>query len=199
MSPQEQEYSEHLFLYFQKYAPLKREETDLLVQFMKPVKVKKRDFFIRADENCPYVGFVHQGCLEYYFNDQEGEKHIVYFAMEDWWVGDLNSFYNQMPTMYNLEAFEDSLILAIDHVSFEEAQRRIPAFYEFIKGSHSRATAAVTRRFVEMKSMSAEERYLKLLKTYPNLFQRVPLANIASYLGIKPQSLSRIRRQLSQK
>jgi CRP/FNR family transcriptional regulator, anaerobic regulatory protein len=188
----------HLFTYLSKYVSITLEETEGIANHGATIKVKKKGFFLFPDAVCNYVGFVHSGCLEYYFNDNEGEKHIVYFAMDDWWVGDLNSFYNNKPTIYSLQALEDCVILAFNTTQFEAARSAYPAFHEFINQSHSRATAAVTNRFVEMKSLSAEERYLKLMNTYPNVFQRVPLSNIASYLGVKPQSLSRIRKQLSQ-
>lgn len=170
-----------------------------MMGFSKIIKLKKKEYLFREGDMARYVGFVNQGVLRYYFVDNQGEEHIIYFAQEEWWVGDLNSFYGQTPTPYNLQALEDTEIFGFHLENFDLIRREVPPFEEFRKASHAKATAARINNSLSLLSESAEERYTKLLKSFPDIFQRVPQHYIASFLGIKPQSLSRIRKLLAEK
>lgn len=161
-----------------------------------PSRFKKKAHLFRAGEVCRNVGFVNKGCLRHYFIDDKGNDHIAYFAFEEWWVGDLQSFYSQKPTVYNLQTLEDCEIFLFTLPDFQKAIHEIPAFNEFILIKHRKSYTATIDRFVNSKSESAEEKYLKLLQKSPEVFQRVPQHYIASYLGIKPQSLSRLRKKI---
>lgn len=159
---------------------------------------KKEHFFING-EIAKYVAFVNKGCLRYYYIDDEGGDHIIYFAQENWWIGDLNSFYGDVPTPNNLQALETTELFAFDKTNFDLLRNEIPAFDEYVKKRHAKATSARLDEMMAQRSESAEERYLKLLKSFPDIFQRVLQHYIASFLGIKPESLSRIRKKLHDK
>lgn len=174
-------------------------EFELFATFLEPRQLNKKEYLFINGEICRWVGFVNKGCLRYYLIDQKGEEHIVYFAVERWWVADLNSFFKQTPTIYNLQALEPTELYLLSLENFQKACAAVPKYEAFYRIKTQRAYSATTERFMDAKSLSAEEKYLKLLATYPDIFRRVPQHYIAAYLGIKPQSLSRIRKKLASK
>lgn len=168
---------------------------DKLAYFFKPLHLKKKEFLHRQNEVCRHIAFVHKGCLRNYNIDSKGDEQIIYFAIEDWWVADLQSFFLQIPSQFNLQALEDCELLISTKKDFEQAFEVVPTFENFYRLKTQTAYTKTQQTVVE-KSETAEDRYLKLLKTSPSLLQRVPQHYLASYLGIKPQSLSRIRKKI---
>ena len=167
------------------------------VSLVTVIDLAKNEFLFREGEIDHYLAFVHRGCLRYYLVDRAGDEHTVYFALENWWVGDMDSFFNAKPTLYYLQALEPAHLYALSRENFQHALDTIPAFNEFFKLKTRQSYAVMQRRFVEQNAETAEEKYLRLLRAQPGIFQRVPQYLIASYLGIKPQSLSRIRKKIS--
>ena len=170
-----------------------------ITSLIRLIPLKKGEFLFREGEIDRYLAFVRKGCLRYYLIDKSGDEHTIYFATEAWWVGDMNSFFKGLPTLYFLQALEPTELLAFSKEAFQTALDTIPAFNEFFRIKTRQSYSAMQRRFVEQQAESAEEKYLKLIEAQPSLFQRVPQYLIASYLGIRPQSLSRIRKNLSAK
>ena len=148
---------------------------------------------------CKYIGFVNSGCLREYKIDNKGVEHILQFAIEDWWVSDLNSFLTGLPASYNIDALQDSDVLLLEKSAREELLKNCPKMERFFRLLIEANHVASQQRIVDSLSASAEERYLKFIKTYPQLLEQLPQNQIASYLGITPQSLSRIRKELTQK
>lgn len=142
---------------------------------------------------------MNTGCLREYKIDNKGVEHILQFAIEGWWVSDLNSFLSGLPTTYNIDALQDSEVLLIGKTAREELLVSCPKMERFFRLLIEANQVATNQRISDSLSASAEERYLKFIKTYPRLFEQVPQNQIASYLGITPQSLSRIRKELTQK
>lgn len=169
-------------------------EFENLSSLFKSFKLKKKQFLFRQGEVCRYIAFVNQGCLRYYYIDEGGAEHIIYFAIEEWWLADLKSYFSRQPSIYFLEAIEDCELLLLSIDDFEDACRQIPSWEKFYRAKTQKAYSAVTQKFIDFKMLSAEEKYLDLLKRFPEVFQRVPQYLIASYLGVKPQSLSRIKK-----
>jgi CRP-like cAMP-binding protein len=186
---------ELLKTHIRKAIPISDEEFDTLTAFFTPRQIKKKEHLYLQNDICKYIAFVSKGCLRNYHIDKKGDEQIIYFALEEWWVGDLQSFYLQIPSMFNLQALEDCELLLSTLPEFEEALATIPAFDKFYKfKTHNSYTN--TQKSVVERTETAEERYLKLFEVSPSLLQRVPQHYLASYLGIKPQSLSRIRKKI---
>lgn len=179
-------------------AKLSAEEWELFSSFVEPSKLGKKDFMFREGDVLRYLAFVNKGCLRYYVVDPKGDEHIVYFAFEGWWIGDMDSFFQQKPTIYYMQALEDCELFLFNLKNFNRAIDET-AYGQFFKKATAQSYTATQRRFAELNTLSAEERYLKLVASKPEIFQRVPHHLIASFLGIKPQSLSRIRKLLSEK
>jgi CRP-like cAMP-binding protein len=182
-----------------KRIALTDEEFDQCISFFIPKSIRKKQFLLQEREVCKHLAFVVRGCLRSYTVDREGEEHIVQFAMEDWWISDLQSFLSEKPSSYTIDALEDSEILLLERENRDKLLETLPKLERFFRILLESNYIASHQRIEESLSDSAEERYLKFTKTYPQLIQRIPQGHVASYLGITPQSLSRIRKELSEK
>ena len=182
-----------------KRIELTDEEFTRCTSFFTPKKVRKGQFLSQEGEICKSITFVTKGCLRCYTIDDKGEEHVVQFAIEDWWISDLNSFLTGEPAIYNIDALEDSEVLMLDRSSRDELLTIIPKFERFFRVLLEKNYIATHRRIVCSLMASAEARYLSFITMYPALVQRVPQHQIASFLGIAPESLSRIRKHLTDK
>lgn len=178
---------------------LTEEEFNISTKYFVSKKLKKHKFLLNEGDVCRYIGFVNSGCLREYSIDSKGTEHIIQFAVEDWWVSDLNSFLTGLPANYNIDTLQDSEVLLIEKSAREELLDNCPKMERFFRLLIEANHVATQQRITDSLSTSAEERYLKFIKTYPKLLEQVPQSHIASYLGITPQSLSRIRKELSNK
>lgn len=188
---------DRLLKHLQAAVLFSNDDINKLIPFIEPRVVKKKEYLFRQGEICRYVGFVNKGCLRYFFIDEKTNEHILYFAFEEWWVGDLNSFYMNEPSPNCLQVLEECELFLFSLTSFEAARKAMPSFDEFITMKHRKAYTAAQQKSLEAGAATAEEKYIKLLNTSPNIFQRVPQHYIASYLGITPESLSRIRKKIA--
>jgi len=177
---------------------LTEDEFDIVKNYFVPRKLRKKQFLLNEGEVCRYIGFVNSGCMREYTIDSRGNEHIIQFAIEDWWVSDLNSFLSGEPAEYNIDALQDSEILLLEKSARDKLLDECPKMERFFRILIESNHVANHRRITDSLSTSAEEKYLKFIKTYPKLFELVSQNQIASYLGITPQSLSRIRKELSQ-
>lgn len=148
---------------------------------------------------CKHLAFVNSGCLRAYSVDHKGEEHIIQFAIEDWWISDLNSFLTGSPATYNIDAIQNSEVLLLEKSDRDHLLESVPKMERFFRLLQEANYVSTHRRINDSLSASAEERYLAFITTYPALIEQIPQNHIASYLGITPQSLSRIRKELSYK
>jgi CRP-like cAMP-binding protein len=153
----------------------------------------------RAGEVPTYAAFVARGCLRSYVIDAKGKEHVVQFAPENWWLADSTSLTARTPTQYFIDAIEDSDLLVIDGPGHQHVIERVPGYAAALRAGLQRHAAAKDERIVKSLSASAEERYLTFMNTYPSIAQRVPQWMLASYLGVSPETVSRIRKSLSRK
>ena len=157
------------------------------------------EFLQRAGEVTRHAAFVASGCLRNFVIDARGKEHIVQFAPETWWLADSKSLTKGTPTIYFIDAIEDSEVLLIDGPSHQRLLGEVEPFAVAFRAGLQRHAAAKDERIVSSLSASAEERYLEFLGTYPSIVQRVPQTMLASYLGMTPETLSRIRKSLSKR
>jgi CRP-like cAMP-binding protein len=156
-------------------------------------------FLQRAGDVAQHAVFVARGCLRNYVIDAKGKEHIVQFAPETWWLADSNSLNTRVPSPYFIDAIEDSALLLIDAPSHAGLVDTVAAYAAAFRSGLQRHSAAKDQRIVSALSATAEERYLEFLATYPSIVRRVPQTMLASYLGITPETLSRIRKGLSRR
>lgn len=186
---------ESLFRHLSRHIALNEAERALCRAAFFQKQVRKKDFLLRAGDVCYTEHFVVKGCLRVYLIDREGKEHILQFAVEDWWVGDMRSFVKQTPSDFFIEAMETSELLTITKPALEKLYAEIPQFERFFRLLIQNGFIALQQRVLANLSQTAEERYVAFVERYPNLEQRVPQHQIAAYLGMSPEFLSRIRRQ----
>ena len=191
--------SDLLRAHIAKRIQLTEDEFHLCSTFFQSKKVRKRRFLLQEGEICKHLAFVMSGCMREYTVDARGEEHIIQFAIEDWWISDLRSFLSGTPSTQNIDALQDSDLLLLEKTARENMLEALPKMERFFRLLQEANYIATQRRINESLSASAEERYLAFIKTYPALVEAVPQNQIASYLGITPQSLSRIRKELAQR
>jgi len=185
--------------YLLKMFPVTNEEFALFQELFIPRELKKGEIFQREGDIVKYAAFVTKGCLRNYVIDNKGKEHVVMFAPENWWIADSISIIHGTPTTYFVDAIEDSAVLLADKHANDTIMSRIPAFAKSFQTGVQKHAASKDKRIVQSLTASAEERYLNFLETYPTIAQRVPQHMLASYLGITPETVSRIRKSLSRK
>ena len=179
-----------------KYIHLTDEEFNFFTSHLKQKRLRKKQFLLEEGEICDHECFVNSGCLGQYYLDEKGQEHIVQFALADWWIGDQYSFVTGLPSPYFIDTLQDAQVLLIEKNNLEELYTAVPKFERFFRIAFQNAYVAMQRRIVSKLSEPAEKSYLDFINRYPNIEQAVPQHQVASYLGITPESLSRIRKQL---
>ncbi|MFM2266751.1 MAG: hypothetical protein RL757_191 [Bacteroidota bacterium] len=158
--------------------------------------VQRGDFVLKIGEIAQHTNYVVQGCLKMFSIDANGYEHVIQFAPEDWWIGDQNSIVSQKPAFVSIQAIEKSVVFSIPESKMEAIFDECPRVERYFRILAVRRFVALQERVYKGNAQLAEERYLEFIEKYPTLAQRVPQHDIASYLGIKPQSLSRIRKNI---
>lgn len=188
------------FEVFEKY--LKEKQTDLTEEDLNRIqavsifkKLRKRQYLLQEGNINHHACFIIKGCLRNYHMSEDGIEHILKFAVENWWMSDLESYNNGIPSKNSIDAIEDSELLLIEKNDFKRLVNDIPRFREFWDKLKSKSVDTLQNRIMSNISDTAEEKYFKFIKSYPDIFNRVPLHMIASYLGLSRETLSRIRNQ----
>ena len=185
--------------YLDARAAFTEDDVRAVQQTFVPRRLAAGEFLQRAGEVSRYAAFVARGCLRNFVIDAKGKEHIVQFAPETWWLADSISLGKGTPTAYFFEAIEDSELLLIDPAGQQRLIDTVPAYAASFRVGIQRHAAAKDQRIVSSLSATAEERYLEFLETYPSIVLRVPQTMLASYLGMTPETLSRIRKNLARR
>lgn len=183
-------------LFFKKFNEkvlLTTEEQDLVQQYLAPKKLRKKQYLLQEGDICKNICFVEKGALKAYVLDDTGQEHITAFALEGWTMGDLASFMKQEPATLNIDALEDCELILISKQAHDDLLERLPKYQIYIRMLMTDAYMALQKRTTNMISLSLDDRYFALTQMYPNIVQRVPQHMIASFMGLSPETLSRIR------
>jgi CRP-like cAMP-binding protein len=180
------------------FATITDDEFDYFKNLFIPKKLRKRQYLLQEGDVCKYQAFVEKGILRSYTVDEKGNEHILQFASEGWWLADLSSYLNDEPSFLNMDALEDVEILLLTKSSWESAMEKIPALEHYFRIIIQNHLVTTQKRLLESLSETAEEKYSRFIKTYPECLHRFPQHMIASYLGVTRETLSRIRKHMSQ-
>lgn len=187
-----------LFESIEKEIKLSETDKELIVSLVRERKIKKGQFLSHEGAISRCTNFVIEGSIRTYFIDLNGQEHIVQFAIEGWWISDLNSFIMQVPATFNVQAIEDSTVLELAYENLELLYEKIPKLERYFRILTQRAFVAFQQRIIQNISMTAEDRYLSFVKKYPKIEVRIPQRLVASYLGISPEFLSKIKKRLKE-
>jgi CRP-like cAMP-binding protein len=182
--------------YLQEKGSYTVEELEKVVAAVVIKKVRKRQYLTQEGDVAKNHTFVTKGCLRTYSVDEKGVEHILNFAIENWWIGDRESIQTGQPSIYNIDAIEDSEVALISKDKFDHLCSEVPAFNNMINAILQKSFLAAQSRIHTFISLSAEEKYVSFLEKFPHLSTRVPQSMIASYLGITAETLSRVRKQI---
>ena len=183
-----------LYNAFNKYINLGKQEYLDLEERLLLKKLPKKKYLIREGEVINYLPFIKSGLMLNYRLDGEGERHVIQIRWTGLWLGDLYSFFSNSPTYFNILTYQPTELLLIDRETFNYITEKHPVYEKFFRLSIQNAYIETLNQIYNLHSSSASERYHDLIKNVPELFDHMPHYQIASYLGIKPQSLSRIRK-----
>ncbi|WP_366095171.1 Crp/Fnr family transcriptional regulator [Flavobacterium sp.] len=187
---------EKLIAYINQYSklPLTAEEQALVTTSFQPKKLRKKQYFLQEGDVCKYAGFIVKGAMRQYRVDDKGVEHIVQLFIENYWANDRESSTMLTPSVYNIDAWEDTDILLITRADMLDLMAKIPSITEMIRIMDERNAIANQRRLNSTISNTAEKRYEEFAKNHPQFIQRFPQHLIASFLGITKETLSRIRK-----
>lgn len=186
----------NLYENFSRYTLIAESEYAHIEDLLVKRYIKKKHVLIERGEVSRYVYFVLNGSVRSYTLDQSGVEHVMQLAFEGHWITDLSSFITQNPGEMSIEVIEDTEVLLLAHHDLQLLFEEIPALEKFFRKLYERAYVSLQKRVTNRESVSAKERYLELIALQPHIAQRIPLIYIASYLGITPESLSRIRNSI---
>lgn len=185
--------------FFDSYVPLDTNEKDDLMLRVRERSLKRKEFFLQEGQVCRHHGFVLEGCFKTYAVDPTGKEHNLEFAAENDWIVDIASFYANAPSKLFIEAIEPSRILLIQHSDLLYLYEHYPKFVRYFKVIFENKFVLMQNRVLQNISSTAEERYLDFMERYPRLLNRIPGVQIASYLGVTPEFLSKVRKDLAGK
>lgn len=183
-----------LYAHLRAHVPIADDELTFLHPYLRAVSLTKRQHYLLEGDVCTHLAFVTQGCLRLYSIDAAGEEHTLQFAPENWWISDIYSLLTGHPSTLNIDTLEDTQVLLLRQTDMETIYARAPVFERFFRLLMQSRYLALQERINAALSESATEKYNHFMHKYRDLAQRLPQHIIASYLGIKPESLSRVRR-----
>ena len=193
----QQDSIEPLLAYFNQLIPLSGEEKALVQEKFHHRLYRKRQYVLQEGDTCTNVNFIVWGCLRMYKIDDQGNTHILQFAAENNWINDLGSFHTLQPSQLNIDALEDTVVLQISRDELVSLYTHAPKFDRIFRVLTENSLVLLQQRLLQNISSSAGERYQSFLETYPLLVNRLSQVQIASFLGITPEFLSRLRNQRS--
>ncbi len=190
---------QNLIDHFARYQALKEGEIDLLQSILVEKRIKRRQFILQEGEVCKHYNFVVEGCFKMYKVDTKGSTHNLQFAVENGWIADIGSFHSEKASELNIEALEQSIILQISKEDLITLYTHFPVFDRIFRVLVENAFINLQKRVLQNISATAEERYLDFLNIYPHLFNRISNVQIASFIGVTPEFLSKVRKEISSK
>ena len=183
--------------YFEKFLPLDDREKSFVEKAFKERRIKRKQFILQEGDVCKHNTFILEGCFRMYFIDDKGKEHNLQFGIENWWIGDVGSFFSDEPSNLYIEALENSVILQIKKEDLLKLFIDYPKFNRIFRVLAENGMVGLQKRTIQNISATAEERYVDFSQRYPQFFNRISNVQIASYLGVTPEFLSAIRKKIA--
>ncbi len=180
--------------HFRKFVSLSENDLNIICKYFKPLSVTKGEFLLTQNDICKFEGFVINGCFRIYSIDKKGNEKNLYIAIEDWWLMDIDSFMNGSPSELNIEALETSDILVISKTDKDFLYESLPITNKLFRIMSQKAVVAWQKRLIRNHCLTAKERHQHFINTYPKIVSRLSDRQIAKYLGISHEFLSKIKK-----
>ncbi len=181
-----------------RFIDLTELEKQKYISLLTEIKVKRKAYLMQAGDITKYEYFITKGCLKVYTLDENGAPHISMFAVEDYWTGDMASFITKQPSRYFIKATEDSELLGISRANYDLLFQEIPKFERFYRILYQRSLISYIKRTNHGISLTAEERFIEFKKKYPKIVNRITQKDLAAYIGITPEFMSKIISRVNQ-
>ncbi|WP_289036925.1 Crp/Fnr family transcriptional regulator [uncultured Zobellia sp.] len=185
-----------LIKHIEKNAQLSKAEQEVFCSFFHTKSIERKEFLLQQGQVCKFEGFVTEGCFRVFTLDKKGNENTLYFAVKDWWLMDIDSFMNQIPSDLNIEAIEDSKILLINRQDKLALYNSLPVAEKIFRIMFQKGLVSWQRRLVRNHCLTAKERYLHFIQTYPEISSKLTDKQIAGYLGIRHEFLSKIKKSV---
>jgi len=185
-----------IFKHIEEKVQLSQSEKELIKTFFKPKKLKKKQFLVVEGHVCSYLTFVSKGLLKSYNVDDKGNEHINQFSPEGWWTSDMSSFFSGGISFYSIDAMEDSAVLLITREDFENLTLQVPVMDRYFRLLFQNSLITKERRLISSHTHTAEEKYRYIVENNPDFIRRIPQNLLASYLGLSPETLSRLKKNI---
>jgi CRP-like cAMP-binding protein len=178
--------------HLEKIIDLTDEEFEHISSHFTVKKLRRHNFLVQEANPVNYEYFVVKGLVKAYYTNQEGKEHIIQFAMENWWVTDYQAFVMQAPATLNIDCIEDVELLSISFANKKKLCAELHKMEHFFRIKTTLGYVSLQQRILSLMNDDAQSRYRQLFSLYPQLFQRIPKALIAAYLGVSRETLSRM-------
>lgn len=183
----------NLIEYIKRYVNVSETEIDLFKSFLKPIILKKKDFLLKEGQTCKSRYFITKGCIRLYYINDKGNEQIIHFGIDNWWITDYESLINKTPSKFYIQAIENTELLELSHEKFDELCQKLPQTERLFRKIMEKTYIASQKRIEYMFSLSGEELFNNFISTNNQFTQRVPQYMIASYLGMSPEFVSKIK------
>jgi CRP-like cAMP-binding protein len=177
----------------QKFIQLDEKEQDYFLSLLQEKKLLRKEFLLHENSICEHSAFVLSGCLRAYSVDENGVEHILQFAPQNWWITDMFSILSGKPAQLNIDALEDSEALILSRSNQELLYEKVPKFERYFRILIQNSTVASRQRVLDNLELSAKERFAKFCNSYPSLINSIPQKQIASYIGVTPEFMSKMK------
>jgi CRP-like cAMP-binding protein len=182
--------------HLKQYVIPTEQDVQLFHSCLKTISVDNGKFLLLPGTQVKHEYFVVKGCLKAYYLDEKGGKHIIQFGIENWWIGDFDAFQNGVTSQLHIETIEDSVLLAIHYDDLQQLFKKAPIFERYFRLLTTNAFITQRKRILSSLEKEAKERYVEFCDSYPSIEHRIPNYDIANYLGVSAESLSRVRSKL---
>ncbi|MCK8523486.1 Crp/Fnr family transcriptional regulator [Aquimarina sp. D1M17] len=182
--------------YIKRYVTFSEKENNLFQSYLKPIKLKKKEFLLKAGQFCKSRFFITKGCVRLFYIDNKGNEQIIHFGIDNWWITDYESLITNKPTTLNIQAIEPTELLELPQEKFDELCDKVPQTERLFRKVMERTYIPILKRIEYIYSLKGEEQFRLFISENPEFTQRVPQYMIASYLGMSPEFVSKIRAKI---
>lgn len=190
---------EILFKHIEQKVSLTAVDKEMIANFFLRKRLRKKQYLLQEGDICKYLSFVVKGLIRTYNIDEKGDEHMSIFGWEGWWISDFNSFLSMAPSVFYIDAIEESEVFMISRPDYEALTLQVPIMDRYFRILFQNSLVTKERRLMSSITHTAAQKYEQLIASSPEIIDRIPQNMVASYLGIAPETLSRIKRSLAHK